>query len=59
MSHKHGFVKAQVTHNAPEDQMKCRLLLNVVVAQSTTILKLLASKDETLLVWRDSVLITM
>merc|ERR1712121_457812 len=34
--------------------MKCRLLLNVVVGESSTILKLLSSKDETLLVWRNS-----
>ena len=35
---------------APEDQVKSRLLLDVVVAQGTAILKLLASKDKALLV---------
>merc|ERR1719187_2966836 len=37
--------------------MKGRLLLNVVVGQSATVLKLLASKDETLLIGRDAFLI--
>lgn len=42
---------------APEDQVKCRLLLDVVVAQSAAILELLASEDEALLVWGNSVVI--
>jgi len=37
--------------------MKCRLLLDVVVRESSAILKLLASEDETLLVWRNSFLV--
>jgi hypothetical protein len=37
--------------------VKSRLLLDVVVAKGTTILKLLASENETLLVGRDSLLI--
>jgi len=37
-----------------EDQMEGGLLLDVVVGQSTTILQLLASKDETLLIGRDT-----
>ena len=37
-----------------EHQMESRLLLDVVVAQSASILKLLASKDEALLVRRDA-----
>ena len=37
--------------------MECRLFLDVVVAQSTSILKLLASKDESLLVWGDAFLV--
>jgi hypothetical protein len=37
--------------------VKSRLLLDIVVRQSTSILKLLSSKDETLLIWRNSLLI--
>lgn len=40
--------------DAPEDQVKSGLLLDIVVAQGATILELLAGKDEALLVWRDS-----
>jgi len=40
-----------------EDQVESRLLLNVVVAQGTTIFELLASEDETLLVGRDALLV--
>ena len=40
-----------------EDEMKGRLLLDVVIGKSSAILKLFASKDETLLIWRDSLLI--
>jgi len=40
-----------------KNQMESRLLLNVVVWESSAILKLLASKDETLLIWRNSFLI--
>jgi hypothetical protein len=39
---------------APEDKVQCRLLLDIVVVKSTTILKLLACEDQTLLVRRDS-----
>jgi len=38
-------------------QVQCRFFLNVVVRKSTAILKLLASEDQSLLVWRDSLLI--
>jgi len=41
----------------PEHEMEGRLLLDVVVSEGTTILELLASKDETLLVRRDALLI--
>merc|ERR1712038_1080241 len=34
--------------------MECRFLLDVVVAQSATILELLSSEDETLLIWWDT-----
>jgi hypothetical protein len=37
-----------------KDQMKCRLLLNVVVGKRTTVLELLAREDEALLVRRDT-----
>ena len=37
--------------------MKGRLLLDVVIGKSAAILELLASKDETLLIGRDSFLI--
>ena len=37
--------------------MECRLLLDVVVAQGAAILKLLASEDESLLVWWDALLV--
>ena len=40
-----------------QHQVKSRLFLDVVVAEGTTILKLLASKDETLLVWWDAFLV--
>jgi len=37
--------------------MKGGLLLDVVVGQSSTILKLLSSEDKSLLIWRDSFLV--
>ena len=40
-----------------EHQMESGLLLDVVVAQSATVLELFPSKNETLLVWRDSFLV--
>jgi hypothetical protein len=40
-----------------EDQVKGGLLLDVVVGKSATILKLLTSEDETLLVRRDTLLV--
>jgi len=40
-----------------EHQVEGRLLLDVVVGESTTILKLLASEDETLLIWRNAFLV--
>jgi hypothetical protein len=46
-------------HASPEaeHQVECRLLLNVVVSKSAPILQLLASKDQTLLVWGDPLLV--
>merc|ERR1711874_281253 len=40
-----------------EDQMESRFLLDVVVRKGSTILKLLSSEDETLLIWRNSLLV--
>ena len=40
-----------------QNQMECRLLLDIVVTQRLTILELLARKDQTLLVRRDALLI--
>lgn len=37
--------------------MKGRLLLNVVVRQGSTVLKLLSSEDQTLLIGRNSLLV--
>merc|ERR1719402_1027597 len=40
-----------------QHQVKGRLLLDVVVRQGPSILKLLSSKDQPLLIWRDSLLV--
>jgi hypothetical protein len=40
-----------------ENQVKCRLFLDIVVREGTTVFKLLSSKYETLLVWRDTFLV--
>merc|ERR1712232_308552 len=45
------------TSTKTQYQVKSRLLLDVVVRQGTSILKLLSSKDKTLLIWRNSLLI--
>merc|ERR1712045_1060399 len=45
------------TSTESEDQMKGGLFLDVVVGQSSAILQLLASEDQTLLVWGDSLLV--
>ena len=37
--------------------MESRLLLDIVVGESTTILKLLTSENQTLLVWGDSLFV--
>merc|ERR1712126_664906 len=37
--------------------MKCGLLLDIVVRQSPTVLQLFTSKDQSLLVWRDALLV--
>ena len=40
-----------------EDEMESRLLLDVVVAKGATVLELLASKDEALLIRRNAFLV--
>jgi hypothetical protein len=40
-----------------EDEVKGGFLLDVVVSEGSAVLKLLSSKDESLLVWRDSLLV--
>lgn len=42
------------TTTETEDQVECRLLLNVVVTQRAAVFQLLSSEDQTLLVWRNS-----
>ena len=41
----------------PQHQVKSGLLLDVVVGQCTAVLQLLAGKDQSLLVWRDALLV--
>jgi len=45
------------TSSKTKYKMKSALFLDVVVRKSTSIFKLLTSKDETLLIWRNSLLI--
>jgi hypothetical protein len=45
------------TTSESEDQMKCWLLLNVVVTEGSTVFKLLTSEDKSLLIGRDTFLI--
>merc|ERR1719461_808902 len=40
-----------------EDEMEGRLLLDVVIGEGTTILKLFSGEDESLLIGRDSLLV--
>jgi hypothetical protein len=41
----------------PQNQVQSRLLLDVVVAQGSSIFQLLTSKDKSLLVWWDTLLV--
>ena len=45
------------TTSEPQHQVKGGLLLNVVVGESSTIFKLLSGKNQTLLIWGNSLLI--
>ena len=40
-----------------EDEMESGLLLDVVVAEGSAVLELLTSEDESLLIWRDTLLV--
>merc|ERR1712093_910793 len=46
-----------LTTTESEDKMESGLLLDVVILESTSILKLLSSEDESLLIWRDALLV--
>merc|ERR1712042_294150 len=52
-----GLDKDLHTSSQSEHKMKGALLLNVVVREGSSILKLLSSKDEPLLVWGNSLLV--
>merc|ERR1712127_1014018 len=52
-----GFDKNLHTSTETEDQMKSTLLLDVVVRKGAAIFKLLASKDQSLLIWGNAFLI--
>jgi hypothetical protein len=45
------------TTTQAENQVKSRLLLNVVIRKRATVLKLLAGEDQALLVGRDTLLV--
>ena len=45
------------TSSKPENQVKSRFLLNIVIRQSSSILQLLSSEDQSLLIWRNSFLV--
>jgi len=45
------------TTTETQNQVKGGLFLNVVIGESTAILKLLASEDQTLLIWRNTFLV--
>merc|ERR1719445_2437888 len=46
-------------HTSPqsEDKMEGRLLLDVVVGEGSSVLELLSSKDQSLLIWGDTLLV--
>merc|ERR1719281_1653864 len=52
-----GLDKDLHTSTQTKDQMEGRLLLDVVVRKSPAIFKLLASKDQPLLIWGNSLLV--
>merc|ERR1712165_244329 len=52
-----GLDKDLHTTTETQHQVECGFFLDVVIAQSATILELLSSKDETLLIWWDTLLV--
>merc|ERR1712153_229622 len=52
-----GFDENLHTSTEPENQVKGRLLLDVIVGESTAILELLAGKDQSLLIWGNAFLV--
>jgi len=52
-----GFDEDLHATSESEDQVKSRLLLDVVIRESSTVFKLLSGEDESLLIWWDSFLV--
>merc|ERR1719249_646505 len=52
-----GLDKDLHTSSQSEDQMQGALLLDIIVRKSSSILQLLSSEDQSLLVWGDSFLV--
>merc|ERR1712070_789256 len=52
-----GFDKDLHTTSKSEDEMEGRFLLDVVIRESSSILKLLSSEDKSLLIWRNTFLV--
>ena len=48
---------SHTTSSESEHKMKSGLLLDVVIRESSTILKLLSGEDKSLLIWRDTFLV--
>ena len=48
---------SHTTASESEDEVKGRLLLDVVIRKSPAILELLTSKDESLLIWRNTLFV--
>merc|ERR1711922_117443 len=50
-------IKTPISSSQPKDKMKGRLLLDVIIGESSSIFQLLSCEDETLLVWWDTFLV--
>ena len=50
-------MKVSDSSSESQDQMESGLLLDVVVGEGSTVLELLSSEDESLLIWWDSLLV--
>ena len=57
MEHKLKLISILVSATESEHEVESALLLDVVVRESSTILQLLPSEDQPLLVWWDSLLV--